>query len=79
MSSGGEQDMAEETDPTPEEQILINALAPKRVTGDSGSAEQHPIGDQIEALKLARSASAATRTHRGLGIRHTKLVPPGND
>lgn len=71
--------MAEELDPTPEEQILINALAPKRVTGDSGSAEQHPIADQLAALAAARQATAATTRRGGFGIRRTKLIPPGMD
>lgn len=64
---------------TPEQQILANALAPKKASGDSGSAEQHPIADQIEALKLNRAAEAAARPKRGTGIRHLKLIPPGMD
>lgn len=62
--------MAEET----EDRILENALAPKRASGDSGSAEQHSIPDQIEADRYKRSQQAASR---GLGIRHVKLIPPG--
>lgn len=59
---------------TPEDQIVTNALAPKRASGDSGSMEQHPIADQIQAAEF-KAAKAAAR--RGLGIRHVKLIPPG--
>lgn len=63
-------------DKTPEQKILDNALAPKRMSGDTGSAEQHSIQDQIAALELAKRAAA---TRRSLGIRHIKLIPPGSD
>lgn len=72
--------MPDPTDPTPEELILANALAPKKASGDQGSAEQHPIADQIAALELSRQAEARRRPRpRGLGVRHVKLVPPGMD
>jgi hypothetical protein len=57
-----------------EDQIVENALAPKRASGDQGSMEQHPIADQIAAAEF-KAAKAAAR--RGLGIRHVKLIPPG--
>lgn len=68
--------MAETTDPTPEELILQNALAPKKASGDQGSAEQHPIPDQLAALAAARQ-SAAGRRRCGFGFRASRLIPPG--
>lgn len=62
--------MAEQT---PQEIIQQNAQAPRRVSGDTGSAEQHSIPDQIAAAKFASSNTAA---RRGLGIRYVKLRPP---
>jgi hypothetical protein len=69
--------MAEEI--TPEEQILLNALAPKRASGDSGSAEQHSIEDQLAALAAARQASAAVSRRGGFNVRMSKFIPPGMD
>lgn len=66
--------MAEE-EITAEEQILINALAPKRASGDSGSAEQHPIADQISALRLARQATA--RRSSTVPLRTFGITPKG--
>jgi hypothetical protein len=60
--------------PENEDTILDNALAPKKVTGDEGSAEQHPISDQIAADKYQLAKRAAKR---GLGIRMVRLIPPG--
>jgi hypothetical protein len=59
-----------------EDTILDNAMAPKKVTGDEGSVEQHSIPDQIAAdrYKLAKQAS-----RRGIGLKMTKLIPPGSD
>ena len=64
--------MADEIDKTIEE----NAKGPKRASGDSGSVEQHPLNDQIAADRYLASKKAAKS--RGLGIRLTKLVPPGS-
>jgi hypothetical protein len=72
--------MAEEIDLN--DAILRNAAGPKRVTGDSGSVEQHSLGEQLEAarfLKSAAAAAAAASGNVGLGIRHVKLIPPGHD
>jgi len=57
-------------------QIRDNAAGPKKATGDSGSVEQHPLNDQIAADRYLASKKAARS--RGLGIRLTKLVPPGS-
>jgi len=56
--------------------IRDNAAGPKKATGDSGSVEQHSLTDQIAADKYLASKKAARS--RGLGIRMTKLVPPGS-
>lgn len=65
--------MAESTENA--ETIRQNALAPRRVSGDQGSAEQHSIPDQIAADEYARN-SGATKRGRGLGIKHVRLIPP---
>lgn len=57
-------------------QIRDNAAGPKRATGDSGSVEQHSLNDQIAADRYLASKKAARS--RGLGIRMSKLVPPGS-
>lgn len=64
--------MAEDLDST----IRENAAGPKRATGDSGSVEQHPLDDQIAADRYLASKKAAQS--KGLGIRLSKLVPPGS-
>ena len=64
--------MAEELDNT----IRDNAAGPKRATGDSGSVEQHSLKDQLEADRYLASKKAARS--KGLGIRLSKLVPPGS-
>jgi hypothetical protein len=55
--------------------IQTNAEGPKSASGDAGSVEQHPIGDQIAADKYLESKKAS-RT-RGLGIKLAKISPPG--
>jgi len=62
-------------DLTPEEQIAENAAAPKTVTVDGFTAEQHPIPDQIAAVKFAATAANARRGRSG--IRFIKFIPPG--
>ncbi len=51
-----------------------NAQGPKKAQGDSGSVEQHDLKDQIEADRYLASKEAAKK---GLGVRMTKVVPPG--
>ena len=63
--------MTDENDKTIEE----NAKNPRRASGDSGSIEQHALADQIAADRYLASKKAAKSG--GLGIRLTKLVPPG--
>lgn len=54
--------------------IADNAKEPKSVTSDGTSVTQHNISEQIEADRYIES-KAATQT--GLGIKRTKIVPPG--
>ena len=63
--------MAESLD----EAIRENAEGPKRAAGDSGSVEQHSLQDQIAADRFLASKKAAAS--KGLGVRMTKIVPPG--
>ena len=58
-----------------EQSIQENAQQPARATGDSGSVEQHPLPDQIAADRYLASKQAV-RSKR-LGLRFTKIVPPG--
>ncbi len=55
--------------------IRDNAGGPKRASGDAGSVEQHSLKDQIEADRYLNSKNAIK--NKNLGIRITKLVPPG--
>jgi len=63
--------MAKDLDKT----IRKNAKGLKRARGDSGEMEQHSLKDQIEADRYLNSKEAAKS--KGLGIRISKLVPPG--
>lgn len=57
-----------------EQNIRENAQGPKRAQGDSGSVEQHDLKDQIEADRYLSSKGAVKKK---LGVRMTKVVPPG--
>ena len=63
--------MADELD----DAIRTNAEGPKSASGDSESMQQHSIPDQIAADRYLASKMAARA--KGLGIRLTKVVPPG--
>ncbi len=54
--------------------IRNGASSPRRARGDSGEVEQHNLKEQIEADRYLNSKQAMKT---GLGIRKTKLVPPG--
>jgi hypothetical protein len=60
-----------------EDAIRENAKGPAKAAGDSGSIEQHPLREQVEADRYLASKKAAKS--KGLGLRRTKLVPPGAD
>jgi len=59
-----------------EDAIRKNAKGPAKASGDSGSVEQHPLKDQIEADKYL--ASKAALKSKKLGLKFAKLVPPGS-
>lgn len=63
------------TDVTIEQSITSNATSPKKVSGDSGSVEQHGLPDQIAAEKFLQSKKASRA--KGLGIRLQKISPGG--
>lgn len=58
-----------------EQAIRDNAAGPAKAAGDSGSMEQHKLTEQIEADRYL--ASKAAMRSKGLGIKLTKLIPPG--
>lgn len=58
-----------------EQTIRENAQGPAKAAGDSGSMEQHSLTEQIAADRYLSSKSAVRS--KGLGIRISKLVPPG--
>ena len=60
---------------TLENSIQENAAGPRRASGDSGSVEQHPLGDQIAADKFLESKKASRA--KGLGIKLVKVSPGG--
>ena len=62
--------MAEDLDNT----IRQNAAGPRRARGDSGEMEQHPLREQIEVDRYLNSKQAA---NTGLGVKRSKLIPPG--
>lgn len=59
---------------TVQDAIKENAQGPKRAQSDSVSVEQHSLTEQIEADRYLSSKEAAKK---GLGVRMTKVVPPG--
>ena len=63
--------MADELD----DAIRTNAEGPKSASGDAGSMQQHSLPDQIAADRYLESKKAARS--KGVGIRLTKVVPPG--
>lgn len=58
-----------------EDSIRENALQPAKASGDLGSVEQHSLSDQIAADRYLQEKQAARS--RRLGLRITKIVPPG--
>lgn len=60
-----------------EDKIRQNAEGPAKATGDSGSVEQHSLRDQIEADRYLNSKQAVKQKH--LGLRRSKLAPPGTE
>ncbi len=58
-----------------EEAIEQNALGPKRVQVGNQSVEQQSIDDQIKADQYLAAKQAAKKSN--LGLRFTKIIPPG--
>ena len=58
-----------------DQKIRDNADGPAKATGDSGSMEQHKLSEQIAADRYLASKQAAKS--KRLGLRITKIVPPG--
>jgi len=54
--------------------IVESATGPKKLQGDEGTIEQHPITDQIAAAQHLAGKTAARKPHRGLRI--TQVVKP---
>ena len=57
-----------------DDKIRENAEGPAEAHGDSGGMRHHSLPDQIEADRYLNSKKAMKK---GLGIRVTKIVPPG--
>lgn len=57
------------------DEIATNAQGPRRVTGDSGSVDQHNLPDQIAADLHLASKDAGAHAFKRLG--RAKLKPPG--
>jgi len=55
--------------------IAQNAAGPRKVSGDSGSVEQHSLQDQIAADKYLESKKASRA--KGLGVKLAKISPGG--
>jgi len=55
--------------------IRENTQGPAKVTGDSGSIEQHKLTDQIAADRHLGAKEATKSKRRGLMF--NQLVPPG--
>lgn len=58
-----------------EQSIRENAQQPAKTSVDSVNVEQHSLADQIEADRYLASKQAS-RSKR-LGLRFTKVIPPG--
>lgn len=54
--------------------IKQNATAPAEASVDGQSVKQHPLRDQIAADRHVSSRNAAKKR---LGIRMTRVIPPG--
>ncbi|MEX2388788.1 MAG: hypothetical protein WD534_12995 [Phycisphaeraceae bacterium] len=54
--------------------IRTNVEGPAEASVDGQSVKQHRVADQIEADRYLASKQAAKQ---GLGVRMTKVVPPG--
>ena len=55
--------------------IRTSAEGPAEAHGDSGGMKQHSLQDQIAADRYLQSKRASRAA--GLGLKMTKVVPPG--
>lgn len=60
-----------------EQAIRENAQGPAQVSGDAGSVQQHSLSEQIAADRYLQSKKAVRK--KGLGLRISKIVPPGTE
>ena len=58
-----------------EDTIRDNAQGPGEARDEARAMKQHSLRDQIEADRYLASKNAARQ--KGLGVRISKLVPPG--
>jgi len=58
-----------------EQKIRDAAAGPARASNETGSVDQQPLGELIDADRYLASKEAAANPRRAL--RFTKLVPPG--
>ncbi|MBX3356492.1 MAG: hypothetical protein KF724_12420 [Phycisphaeraceae bacterium] len=58
-----------------EQKIRDAAAGPARASNETGSVDQQPLGELIDADRYLASKEAATNPRKAL--RFTKLVPPG--
>lgn len=55
--------------------IQAAAYQPRRVKGDMGEVEEHPIADVVRAEKEVAKARAGRKRTGGIGF--TQMLPPG--
>jgi len=67
--------LAESTPSQLDDAIRDNAAAPAKASVDGQSVEQHSLADQIAADRYLASKQATRKA--GLGLKTSKLVPPG--
>ncbi|MEM6503899.1 MAG: hypothetical protein AAF711_00380 [Planctomycetota bacterium] len=67
--------MAESTSSQLEGAIRDNASGPAKASVDGQSVEQHGLADQIAADRYLASKQATRKA--GLGVKTSKLIPPG--
>lgn len=67
--------MAESTPSQLDDAIRDNASGPAKASVDGQSVEQHGLDEQIAADRYLESKQATRKA--GLGIKTSKLIPPG--
>ena len=67
--------MPESTSTELDDTIRQNATGPARASVDGQSVDQHSLADQIAADRYLASKQASRKA--GLGVKTSKLIPPG--